>query len=342
MIIGHGDDGYLFGKSLQADFSSNVNPEGCNPALLDHLREALTCIDHYPEANAQSLQRALAKHHRLPESEVLVTNGATEAFYLIAQAFASGSATIAVPAFAEYEDACKAAGLNLHRADWETLIRTTQFQTDLVFFGNPNNPTGRALSSEKVRELVQAHTEVVFVIDEAYCDFTARDTSVSSQLQTLPNVLLVHSLTKTYAIPGIRLGYILGSTALVNRIQEKKMPWSVNTLAIHAGLFILDHQSAVQLPLERLLTEAHQLAEALGATEGIQVLDSETTFMLCRTAKGTASELKNYLLSTYGLLIRDASNFHGLDATHFRIATQNPAKNQLLIQGIRAWIQQSF
>ena len=146
-------------------------------------------------------------------------------------------------------------------------------------------------------------------------------------------------MTKTYAIPGLRLGYILGDPGMIKRLQELKSPWSVNTLALEAGKYIFDYYQKLRLPLENLLQEKEFLVRELQKNPAIKVHASHTHFFLAETGKGTAAGLKQFLLEGYGILIRDASNFRGLGEKHFRLATLSHEKNQLLIKALLEWNQ---
>ncbi|GAA3917865.1 aminotransferase class I/II-fold pyridoxal phosphate-dependent enzyme [Chitinophaga oryziterrae] len=335
MLNGHGDDGYLFGKEIKADFSSNVFYEGLADGLRKHLSDSLYKLNNYPEVNAQRLQKALATWHNLIPEQVLVTNGATEAFYLIAHAYRNSSATIITPAFAEYEDACVANDMDVRFKEWEYYPNFIPVDTSLVFLGNPNNPTGNIVSPPKLWEWIRHYPDTIFVLDEAYADFTKSRRSMVQILSDCKNLIIVKSLTKTYSIPGLRLGYLLGNAEIIQHIQEYKMPWSVNALAIEAGLYIIEHAASLALPVDKLLADTASLMSEL--KQYVTVFDTQTNFFLCQTDKGTAAELKSFLLHEYGVLIRDASNFRTLTPKHFRVATQSPEKNALLVKGIAAW-----
>lgn len=337
MIAGHGDDTYLYDKNIIANFSSNVYYDGFPNGMKDHLILAIDKINTYPEANANSLQPYLGKWHNLSTDQLLITNGATEAFYLIAHSFRNKSVTIVIPSFAEYEDACRANNLTLQFLDWDTLNNNTRFTTDVVFLGNPNNPTGAILKNEVLQNMLEINSQTTFVIDEAYVDFTNENISMVNELAQFSNLIIIKSLTKTYAIPGLRLGYILSNPSIINTILSFKMPWSVNTMAIEAGKFIVQNHIKSLLPLKELLCDTEELIQQLNKVEHINVLPTQTNFFLCETKKGTAEELKYFLLNEHGLLIRDASNFRGLTANHFRIATQTKEKNELLVKGIKQW-----
>jgi threonine-phosphate decarboxylase len=337
MILGHGDDRYLFTRDIVADFSSNVYYKGLSIGLVQHLGTQLFRLKNYPEANAQRLQEALAQWHGIAPGQVLATNGATEAFYLVAHAWRGQTATVVIPAFAEYEDACRVNDLQVSYLEWSALQVDTAFTTKLVFLGNPNNPTGALLSIEFLRALLGNNEAVTFVIDEAYVDFTKERISLVDSLADLPNLVIIKSLTKTYAIPGLRLGYILSSMEIIERITASKMPWSVNTLAIEAGLYIVANKAALTWKVDDLLQDTEVLMAALSIH--VNVMPTQTNFFLCELVRGTAAELKAYLVDEHGVLIRDASNFKSLSSKHFRIATQTPEKNATLIKGLNAWME---
>jgi threonine-phosphate decarboxylase len=151
------------------------------------------------------------------------------------------------------------------------------------------------------------------------------------------NVLLLHSMTKEFAIPGLRLGYITGSAALLSRIRKCRMPWSVNQLAIEAGHYLLAHKSDYALDLPALMAERKRMSRELSAIDGITVYPSDTHILLCRIEGTTATQLKDYLANNYGILIRDASNFRGLDEHYFRIAVQTPEEDNQLLNILKEW-----
>lgn len=147
----------------------------------------------------------------------------------------------------------------------------------------------------------------------------------------------MRSLTKTYAIPGLRLGYVLSSTKIISALKKLKQPWTVNTLALEAGKFIFEQYAHSQLPIKKLLAETITFREALSQLDGFRVYDTQTHFFLAETRTGTAAQLKQFLLDNFGLLIRDASNFRGLRTGHFRLATLSPDNNQRLINALAEW-----
>jgi threonine-phosphate decarboxylase len=175
------------------------------------------------------------------------------------------------------------------------------------------------------------------VLDEAFLEFTTRITTAIPLLARFSNLLVLRSMTKAYAIPGLRLGYIVASEALISQLTQCKMPWAVNALAVAAGHFLFAHYAQVQPPLQQLLHDTATLMAQLRLNSGLEVFPSDTHFFLAATKRGTASDLKRWLLSQQGLLIRDAANFRGLTPRHFRIGTRSVADNELLVTALHEW-----
>lgn len=334
MLQGHGDDGYRYHYEIKADFSTNVWHGGEPANLKSHLFKNWECINRYPEVIAEKLSEKIAAHHQLEPGNILVNNGSTESIYLIAQLCQNSRTTIAVPSFAEYEDACLLYRHTLTFLRWDELHSGLKLDAELFFICNPNNPTGAIFRDLEC--LLQNNPECIIVVDEAFIDFTQSIESVIQLIKEYKNLIVLHSLTKTYAIPGLRLGYIAAHASLISKLLGFKFPWSVNAMALEAGHFIYDNFESIQLPLQKLLNDKEDFVRAL-ANSPIHITESYTHFFLAELAQGSAAELKSFLLAEYGLLIRDASNFRGLKQTHFRIATLTPDKNQLLVKALEAW-----
>ncbi|NML38581.1 aminotransferase class I/II-fold pyridoxal phosphate-dependent enzyme [Chitinophaga sp. G-6-1-13] len=337
MIQGHGDDAYLFDRPIVADFSSNVYYGGIQEKLVQHITSHIRGVDHYPDAAAGKLQQQIEQRTELTPGMVMVTNGGTEAIYLVAQAFSGSSSTVVVPTFAEYADACKLYGHEVSYFFWEKLAPDTRFITDLVFICNPNNPTAQAMSEEGLLQLVQFNSRCVFVIDEAYIQFTRNTDTLLPHLHQLPNVLILRSLTKSCCIPGLRLGYLAGQRTLMDKVRAYRMPWSVNSLALEAGYYIMDHPAEFEVPVDSLLADTYQLWEGVRKMPEFNVHPTHTHYFLFETLTGTAAALKLWLVNNYGILIRDASNFYGLEQGHCRIACRNKEDNTLLLTALRKW-----
>lgn len=334
MIDGHGDDLHLVKDQLKANFSSNVFNGIDNGLLIDELKRSLDLIASYPEPDAASLAELLAKHHKISPSELFVSNGATEAIYLIAQCYRNSYSQVLSPTFSEYADACTIHG---HRVEHIHSIEALSPQCQLLWLCNPNNPTGGVIPKKHLIKLIETHPATLFVVDQSYEYFTYEPLLSSQEALRFHNLILIHSMTKRFAIPGLRLGYVTACNTLIGRLGAGRMPWSVNALAIKAGEFIVKQGLPETIDRHWLWQEAKRLASEIGRIDGFEAMPTSTHFMLIKMQHAKASELKQYLIDEYGLLIRNASNFVGLDERFFRIATQTELQNDLLIEALKAW-----
>lgn len=332
MIKGHGDDLYRHGP-IRANFSSNVYNATERQGLLDYLHQRLDSIGSYPEPEPYSLEKGLADYHGIPADSISVTAGATEAIYLIAQAFRGSSSAVVAPTFSEYADACRLHG---HRVDFISKPEEASSRYDMVWLCNPNNPTGRVWKASELYRIVREYPSTIFIVDQSYEYFSTAEVLDTKEAVSLPNLLLLHSLTKRFAIPGLRLGYLTAHASLTERIRACRMPWSVNALAIAAGEYLVQQGFPASVPLAELHAETERLRMAIGSIAGYEVEPTDTHFMLVRCRHHSPAELKAVLADQYGLLIRDASNFEGLDAHCIRIATQTREQNDWLIDALRS------
>ena len=326
MIDGHGDDLFRY-ANVKMNFSSNIYAHADLAGLEECLRQHVHLIGSYPEPSPRSLEKVIAKNLGIAPEEVMVTSGATDAIWLIAQAFRHrGTYKVFHPTFSEYEDACLAFGYVAHP------------DASLCWLCNPNNPTGEVFSEKKVQELAKRHE--LLVVDQSYEDYTLARMIPAKDAVRCDNVLQIRSLTKSNAIPGLRLGYITAPSPIVDLLRGQYRPWAVNALAIEAGKWLLDHGSTAIPDLSVYLHEAQRLRTMLEGVPSIDVMETQTNFMLCRMKMGTAADLKDYLANEHGMLIRDAANFKGLDARHFRVAAQSPMENDALVAAVSKYMEE--
>lgn len=336
MIEGHGDELYKYGKKIGSNFSSNVYHRIDHSGLYQRLNERLSTICNYPEPMPYSLETEIARRYSLTPRQVCVTNGATEAIYLIAQAFQGCTSAILRPTFSEYADACR---VHRHKVKPFYSLNALPEDAELVWICNPNNPTGEVWKKERLHTLADAHPDKLFVIDQSYEYFTLKSLLGMKEATSFPNVILLHSMTKQYAIPGLRMGYFTASEGLTDAVRCGRMPWAVNSLAIEAAKYLLTEGAGISANIPELLTERERLKNRLLATGLLEISPTDTHYMLIKLRVGKATDLKNFLVVKHGILIRDASNFEGLDNRFFRIATQTPEENEKLVQAIGEWMK---
>lgn len=333
MTEGHGDDIYKY-QDIRINFSSNVYSHADLSKLQDHLREVIYLIRNYPEPEPFTLEAIIARKQGVPADCVLVTSGATEAIYLIARTFAlqqeSFSASILHPTFSEYEDACRMYGI-------PTFSENNAKTHSLLWLCNPNNPTGSVVSLEKIQQYARQFDYVV--VDQSYEDYTQAPKLTPQEAIRAGNIVQLHSLTKTYAIPGLRIGYIIAPSHLIGLLRQYVGPWTVNALAIEAGKWLIENDVRVLPDINTYLKETERLRQRLNQIPGIKAAETQTNFFLTQIKPYTAAELKDYLARNHHILIRDASNFRGLNPHHFRISTQTSQENDLLVNAIEEFMQ---
>ncbi len=340
MIEGHGDDLYKYKYPIRINFSSNLTDWIDATPLRLFLRERVgEVLSVYPEPRPFTLESRIASHLHLLPDNVCVTNGATEAIYLIAQTFTGIRSAVLQPTFSEYADAARMYG---HRVvslyQWPAHGRLPE-DLQMLWLCNPNNPTGQVQDKEALALLVENNPQVLFVIDQSYEDFTFKPLFSACEAAKYPNVLLLHSLTKRYAMPGLRLGFLTGPAPLVAHLRTHRMPWSVNGVALEAGLFLTEHPNVIPFDLSGCLKEKERLVSRLCAMGVFEVWDSDTHFFLVRLRMGHSSALKDYLASEHGILIRDASNFEGLNEAFFRLSAQRKEDNDHLLEAMAQWLE---
>lgn len=284
-----------------------------------------------------SLESEIARRYSLTPRQVCVTNGATEAIYLIAQVFQGRISAVLGPTFSEYADACR---VHRHKVKPFYSLDALPEDAELVWICNPNNPTGEVRNKEDLKALVDSHPDKLFIFDQSYEYFTLKSLLGIKEAASFPNVILLHSMTKQYAIPGLRVGYFTASEGLTDDVRCRRMPWSVNSLAIEAAKYLLEEGDGISADIPQLLAERERLTNLLLATGMLEIWPTDTHYMLIKLRMGKAAALKDFLAVNHGILIRDASNFEGLDERFFRIATQTPEENDKLVKAISEWIEQ--
>jgi len=335
MIHGHGDDTYQF-DNIQYNFSSNVNPLGINTGLKEHLKNCIDLLNAYPDPEAQNLAKSIERNKELPSGSVLITNGAVEAFYILASLNRNKKSLIYTPSFAEYEDACVLNNHSVELCNNALFPSEKEKEADMVWICNPNNPDGKVFDIEILKNQIKQYPETLFVLDEAYVEFTDKNISLEKKAPEIPNLVVVRSLTKRFSIPGLRLGYWVTSPAFLSKIKSVLMPWRINTLALEAGKHCFSSRYSDNFNLSALLSESQHIQKRIAQIDGFEPLPSSTSFFLVKS-KAKAAVLKEYLVKNHHILIRDASNFRGLSDYYFRISTQIPAINNYLIEALKTW-----
>lgn len=324
------------------DFSASINPLGVGPRVREALLSSFSQLTHYPDADLVELNLALAAYHNLDPGHIAAANGSTELIYLLPRLISGRKALIVAPAFSEYAKALTREGWDvayhelLGKEDFalslDRLERHLGQGFDALFLCNPGNPTGTLLSPGTIKEVYNLcrQSGTFLVLDEAFMDF-CEDYSAKHLVSSGGGVIL-RSMTKFFAIPGLRLGYAIGSPELVADLTALREPWSVNTPAQVAGVAALEDSGYRFQTLQLIGEERAFLAAGLGALAGLKVHPSAANYLLVETGPGlSATELRESLLPL-GILIRDCSNFQGLDKRYFRVAVRSRSENEQLLR----------
>jgi threonine-phosphate decarboxylase len=332
------------------DFSASINPLGTPVTGLRAIRSALKQIVHYPDPDCWKLRQELAQQCGADPDMILIGNGSTELIHLLPRALTMNSALIVGPTFEEYARALMAAGSSVQyvharreerfRPPVEEVLRqlsSKRSRFDAVFVCNPNNPTGQVMTRQIVRHLVEVvdRQEGWFIVDEAFIDFCPSQ-SVVSILRAYPRMIVLRSLTKFYAMPGLRIGYLVGACKVVDRLKDRQPPWSVNSLAQEVFHTVLrDHAYATKSRIF-MRHERSRFVHGLRSLFGVQVYPSAANFFLIELPAWTCACEVTDRLASEGLLVRDCSTFPGLDAQMIRVAIRTAKENRRLIAALRA------
>jgi len=329
------------------DFSASINPLGPPAGVAAALPAALPEVAHYPEQHAARLVEALASFHALPPETLLAGNGSTELIYLLPRALKPTRAAVVTPAFGEYARALCLAGVPVDplpldpeddfRFDPQGLLARLAPECGMVVVANPGNPSGVAIDPARLLELADAlaDREALLVVDEAFVDF-APAASLLAEVPARRNLVVLRSLTKFYAIPGLRAGYLAAPPETVARLAAAQEPWTVGAAALHAALACLEDAAFRRATLRRIPRLRRQLQRGL-ARLGLQVVEAAANYLLCRLPDGgpDAATIAS-LLQLQGILVRPCADFAPLDGRWLRLAVRTADENRLLLRRLGA------
>jgi threonine-phosphate decarboxylase len=349
----HGGDIYAASRELGIaadkviDFSASINPLGVPKSVRAEIIAHLSHLRHYPDPSATDITREIARSIGVDEESIVCGNGSTELIYLVVRMLQPRRVLIPAPTFSEYERACIiSAPLNRNNSgksslDFFDLSEKNKYMTDphefidamaghdLAFICNPNNPTGALVRKSDMLRIAEAAREMrcYLVVDEAFIDFIPRE-SVVKEVNNNPYLIVLRSLTKFYALSGLRIGYAVIHPELSGAIKRIKEPWTINTLAQLAGIAALKDRDYATKTF-RIIKEGKAHLEMGLIKMGITYYPSRINFYLLKL--GNAGDAVSNL-RTKGILVRDCSNFRGLNNSHVRIAVRSRSENGRLLR----------
>ena len=336
----HGGDVYK--NRVTLDFSANVNPFGTPEAVKSAICAATEEISRYPDPYCMRLREKLAVLHGVSADAILCGNGAAELIFSFVSAQKPKNVLLPVPSFAEYEAALRFAGVEplfyplLRENDCsltEDVLAAITEDTDALMLCSPNNPTGRCVEKGLLFKILNRcrETGAWLFLDECFADLTDEDKAFSliGSLQDDDRVLILRAFTKTYGMAGVRLGYAVSKNrGLLLKMSETVQPWNVSTVAQYAGLAALDCPDWAQKARALFRTEKAYLMKELSAL-GVSVLQSDANYLLL----SGVPTLYERLLEK-GILVRDCSNYRGLQKGDVRIAVRTREENAALIAAV--------
>ncbi len=327
------------------DFSTNCNPFGPPPIIKEAM--AAASIGNYPDSEATVLKQALAAKLNIVDGNLVIGSGSTELIRLIALAYFNADDRILIPkpTYSEYEIACHLAGAMvlyqslLDKPDFRLSVEDTvalicRHHPAGIFLCNPNNPTGQYLTRREIEQVLSAAGESLVILDEAYIAFTENTWSSPGLLKEYDNLIILRSMTKDYALAGLRLGYAIAAEPVIQTLKRVKPPWNVNTVAQEAGILALKTNAYIEESAVKINESRDFLIEELSKL-GLNVVASRTNFFLVKV-NTLASEFRQSLLHR-GILVRDCSSF-GLPY-YIRIAPRSMPECQKLIVAIKELLQ---
>jgi len=337
------------------DFSVPINPLGIPKKALQSIRQHLSLIKNYPDPDHEWLIETLSNYVGVESNNIIVGNGSTELIYLFTEVFVESGcdAVIPIPTFGEYKIATTRVGgrplllrcdpAKNFRLNFDKLERAISKKTRIIFFCNPNSPTGILYEKDDVLRIVRlaAEKNVLVFLDEDYVDFVDDDKrySMAEYVTRYDNLFVLRSLTKFFGLAGLRIGFGIASSDVVRALKRAKMPWSVNSLAMFAATEAVKDDDFIKRSRLLISRSKIHMQKMLKEIPWLRVHPSETNFFLVEITKGrlTSTQLKDRL-ARKGLLIRDCSDFDGLNNRFFRVSANKPEENKKLIEHLESFV----
>lgn len=351
----HGGD--IYGRQIRLDFSVNGNPLGMPEAARLALLAAINHVGEYPDVAAGELTEAVShmlsvqSGREISKEYLVFGNGASELFLAVVHALKPGNVVIPVPSFYGYEYAAEAAESHIKYVylpedagfcQGQELLQALTPDTELLFLANPNNPTGQLMNVEYLHQLLEhcRRQGTIVVLDECFIEFCEKDReqlrSMIGEIGQYENLLLVRAFTKSFAMPGVRLGYLVCSNVELREKIRRQLPeWNLSVFAQRVGVICAEQsEQYLQGTVEYVKNEREYLQEGLEAL-GIRVVSGEADFLLLYTTQ----PIYDRLLAK-GILIRNCENFRGLGAGYYRIAVKKHEENEILLRELKECLSQ--
>ena len=348
--LGHGANvdnmAKQFGKNENdiIDFSSNVNPHIISD-LGKYVLEGLEKSRSYPDINYTNLRNNISDYIKVDSELIIPGNGATEIIYLLMKSIKRRLA-ILNPTFSEYGRGAKLNNLEIidfHLKEENNFsidldeIQKNMDKFDSLFVCNPNNPNGKVKDLNELLDLM-IENDKLLIVDETFMEFVGEEEKYSliNKIKQTPNLFILKAVTKFFGMPGLRLGYgVTSNKQIIKNIYEYKEPWTINSFAENLSNYLFKDKEYINGSKDYYINERKFMLEELRKISGLKVYDTDTNFVLIKLDDDEANSLKLELFEKYNILIRDASNFIGLDKSYIRVAIKSHNDNKVLIESLR-------
>jgi threonine-phosphate decarboxylase len=330
------------------DFSSNINPLGLHPSIEKLINANQDSLLYYPDPEYEELKTALSRHYGIDKEHILPGNGSAELIYLLAQTLQPRQVLIPEPNFSEYEHSLAHTSSqitclhgeeeSLFKVPGDTIISHLQGHR-VLYLSTPNNPIGYTYSRKELLPVLQAceKNQCYLLVDEAFIHFS-KDGARNTMTAFIPEyryLMVLHSFTKIFAVPGLRLGIIFANKEMIRQMASRQIPWSVNCFAQKIGASIIKETQYIKQSIDFVYKQREFLAGELARITGLHPFPSEANYMVCKlTGKQKLASLEDHL-GKNRIMIRNCSDYHGLNAQYFRIAVRKAEENKQLIESLK-------
>jgi threonine-phosphate decarboxylase len=335
---------------VKIDFSSSINPLGISRKVLKEITKNIKQISPvYPDSDCNLLKKSIAEYveHGIDKEWISVGNGATEIIHNFVRAVSLTNSIILPPTFCEYELASKRCTMKI---DYVPLSKKLQIQTDrviekanknsnsLIFICNPNNPTG-LVNTQQIEKILSSidYSKTILLIDESFIEFLngIEKKSLVSKIKEYDNLAILRSMTKSYGLAGLRLGYLIANPHLIRKLKPLQIAWSVNGIAQVAGITALndqDHVSRAKKIIQRERNFMYKKINNIG--NHLKALRSDVNFFLIKLNNINSITYQKTLLNFHGIFVRDCSTFRGMSTNFIRVAVRTHKDNVILLKAI--------
>lgn len=335
-------------RLVRLDYSSSINPLGTPKKAIAAVKmSANSLVQTYPDPECRELKKSLSRYLGIDSEWFTLGNGAIEIIYWFAHTTTSvrGRVVIPTPTFCEYEVASQKVGaevtlvpLNNFDLDADKIIEKAR-GANAVFLCNPNNPTGMLATKQIMKIIENIDNSTKILLDECFIELADNPeaNTMIDQISEFDNLVILRSLTKSFGLAGLRVGYCVCNPTLAKKLSTNKIPWNVNSLAQVAGVAALRERRCLSKARALIKKERRFLHDNIEKLESFHPIRSDSNFFLVHLQGGNSTQFRDRLLKKSGVLVRDCSTFTGMGAQYIRIAIKKHSENVLLLKALEAF-----